>query len=164
MLSPYRRYMTLRLPAMFLAMACALFLMCSSATQAQAQFSIRAASLEPIDGWQQMKVEHCQSRCFVWVSPIATIVASDIEKARPEVRSNGDKVIAVVFTDSGAQKLRDFTRANMNKFIAMIVDDRLIWAPLVRGEFSKETVLTGNGQPRGLTQEEVERIMAALHK
>ena len=73
-------------------------------------------------------------------------------------------MIAVTLTDAGAQKLRDFTRANMNKFIAMVVDDKLIWAPLVRGEFSKNTVLTGNGQPHGLTQEEVGLIMAALGK
>ena len=139
-------------------------LISATVMQAQAQFSIRAASTEPVDGWQQMQVEHCRSRCFVWVSPIAAIVASDIKTAKPQVRPNGDMVIAVVFTDSGARKLRDFTRANMNKFIAMIVDDRLICAPLVRAEFSKETVLTGNGQPHGLIQEEVELIMTALHK
>jgi preprotein translocase subunit SecD len=135
-----------------------------AATQAHAQFSIRAASTEPVDGWQQMKVEHCQSRCFVWVSPTAAIVASDIEKARPQVRANGDTVIAVTLTDAGAQKLRDFTKANMNKFIAIVVDDRLIWVPLVHGEFAKQTVLTGNGQPYGLTQEEVGLIMATLGK
>jgi preprotein translocase subunit SecD len=144
--------------------ACLVLILFATTMQARAQFSIRAASIEPVDGWQRMQVEHCQSRCFVWVSPTATIVASDIEKAQPEVRSNGDRVVAVVFTDAGAQKLRDFTRANMNKFVAMIVNGRLIWAPLVRGEFSKETVLTGNGQPHGLTQEEVELIMAALAK
>jgi|SRR5579862_4521567 len=126
-------------------MACFVPMLFATAMQAQPQFSIRAASIEPVDGWQRMQVEHCQLRCFVWVSPTATIVAGDIEKAQPEVRSNGDRVVAVVFTDAGAQKLRDFTRANMNKFIAMIVNDRLIWAPLVRGEFSKETILTGNG-------------------
>ena len=73
-------------------------------------------------------------------------------------------MIAVTLTNAGAQKLRDFTRANINTFIAMVVDDRLIWAPLVRGEFSKNTVLTGNGQPHGLTQEEVELNLAALGK
>ena len=144
--------------------ACLVVILFASATQAQAQFSIRAASVEPVDGWQRMQVEHCQSRCFLWISPTATIVASDIERARPEVRPKGDTVIAVVFTNAGAQKLRDFTRANMNKFVAMVVDGRLIWAPLVRAEFSKETVLTGNGQPHGLTEEEVELIMAALSK
>src|SRR5438046_2111 len=62
----------------------------ASATQAPAQFSIRAASVEPVDGWQRMQVEHCQSRCFLWISPTANIVASDIERAQPEVRPKGD--------------------------------------------------------------------------
>src|SRR5436853_4677631 len=104
---------------------CFAVILSATAIQAQARFSIRAASVEPVDGWQQMKVEHCQSRCFVWVSPIAAIVASDIETAQPEVRSNGDNVIAVVFTAAGARKLRDFTRANINKYIAIVVDDSL---------------------------------------
>jgi preprotein translocase subunit SecD len=156
--------MTIRWSVIVSGMVLFTVLVSATAMQAQALFSIRAASVEPVDGWLRMRVEHCQSRCFLWISPIAAIVASDIETAQPEVRPNGDRVIAVVFTDAGAQKLRDFTRANLNKFIAMIVDDRLIWAPLVRAEFSKKAVLTGNGQPRGLTQEEVGRIMAALGK
>src|ERR1051325_12219510 len=71
-------------------LACLAVILSASATQAQAQFSIRAASVEPVDGWQRMQVEHCQSRCFLWVSPTATIIASDIEKERPEFSPNGD--------------------------------------------------------------------------
>ena len=42
------------------------------------------------------------------------------------------------------------------------VDGKLIWAPIVQQpQAGKEGVLTGNG-PNGLTQEEVERIMASL--
>ena len=50
------------------------------------------------------------------------------------------------------------------KLIALVVDDKVIWAPTVTyiaEAPAKSNVLTGNG-PHGLTQEEVEQIMAIL--
>jgi preprotein translocase subunit SecD/SecD/SecF fusion protein len=131
--------------------------------QAQAQFSIRAASAEPVDGWQKMQVEH--SDRAIWVSPEAAIVASDIEKAQPEINPvDGATRIAVVFTDAGARKFSDLTAAQVKKLVAMVVDGHLIWAPMVMGMITgQEGVLYGDG-PRGLTQEHVERILALLRK
>jgi preprotein translocase subunit SecD len=140
-------------------MAVSVVFLFAGMVQAQSPLSIRPASDIPVDGWQRMQVEH--SDRFVWVSPIAAATSSDIEKAQPEVNSNGDTRIAVVFTDEGAKRMRDLTIAQKNKLIALVVDGRLIWAPLVRAETGKESVLTGNG-PHGLTQEEVDRIMAIL--
>ena len=142
-------------------MACLVVILFASAMQAQTQFSIRAASATPVENWQRMQVEH--SGRAVWVAPIAVIVASDIEKAQPVVRADGDTVIRVVFTDAGMNKLHDLTAAQLKKLIAMVVDDKLIWAPMVMyvAAPEKNNVLTGSG-PHGLTQEEVDRIMAAL--
>jgi preprotein translocase subunit SecD len=139
----------------------------ASAIQAQAQFSIRAASITPVEGWQQMQVERCQgSRCSVWVSPVAAVTASDIEKAQPDHSSaEGQTRIAVLFTDAGAKKMADLTTAQLHKYMAMILDGRVIWAPLVMAEFhpgaGKQGMLAGSG-PRGLTQQEVDRIMALV--
>jgi preprotein translocase subunit SecD len=129
--------------------------------QAQAQFSIRAASPDPVQGWQRMQFEN--SSRVVWVSPTVVITASDIEKAQPETTRNGQTRITVVFTDAGTRKIRDLSIAQRNKLVALVVDGRLIWAPYVHVEVGKESVLTGNG-PNGLTQEEVERIMASLRQ
>ena len=98
---------------------------------------------------------------MVWVAPAAAVVASDIEKAQPEVRNDGDRVIRVVFTEAGANKIRELTTAQLRKHVALVVDGRLIWAPMVQAVAGKESVLTGSG-PGGLTQEEVERIIASL--
>jgi preprotein translocase subunit SecD len=130
--------------------------------QAQAQFSIRAASAAPVDGWQQMQVEH--SDRVVWVSPTATLTKSDIKQAQPEVRADGDTVIRVVFTDSGVDKLHELTAAQFRKLIAMVVDDKVIWAPTVKyiaEAPARNNVLTGSGQ-HGLTRDEVDRILTSL--
>ena len=56
---------------------------------------------------------------------------------------------------------RDLSIAQRDKLVALVVDNRVVWAPTVTAEIAKESVLTGNG-PTGLTQEEVERIMSIL--
>jgi len=139
--------------------ACLLLILFAGIVQAQARLSIRAASAQPVEGWQRMLVEH--SDRVVWVAPTAAVTAADIERAQPEVNFNGDTRIGVVFTDEGARRMRDLTIAQKKKLIALVVDDKVIWAPTVQAETGKEAVLTGNG-PHGLTQEEVERIMASL--
>lgn len=154
--------MSIRLSAMFLGMTFVSVLMSATVTPAQAQFSIRAASATPVEGWQKIQVEH--SDRFVWISPDTDIVASDIEKAQPEVRKDGSTVIAVVFTDIGISKFHALTAAQFKKLIAMVVDGKVIWAPVVQYIAdlpAKNNVLTGN-LPTGLTKEEVARIMAAL--
>jgi preprotein translocase subunit SecD len=140
-----------------------LVILLASATQAHAQFSIRAASAEPVEGWQRMQIEH--SDRVVWVAPTAAVVASDIEKAQPNTSKTGDTRIAVVFTDAGAKHFADLTTAQLHKQIAMILDGKAIWAPVVMAEFhanvGKEGILAGSG-PQGLTQQEVERILALV--
>ena len=96
----------------------------------------------------------------VWVAPTPAVTAGDIERAQPQA-SEGRTSIAVVFTDAGARKIHDLSIAQKDKLVALVVDQRLIWAPVVQSEIGKQSVLTGNG-PNGLTREEVERIMASL--
>ena len=161
---------------MYRAWACLFVILFASTTQAQLQFStprfsLRAASVEPVEGWQTMRVEHCQGeRCIVWVSPTVALTESDIEQAQPEVSPNGDsdtgliQRVRIVLTDVGAKKLHDLTEAQQRKHIVLIVDDKVLWAPTVNAVHDaarKESLLAGNTS-HGLTDEEVERIMAIL--
>ena len=95
----------------------------------------------------------------MWVAPTAAITASDIEKAQRDHTSvEGHTRVAVVFTDAGAKRFADLTTAQFHKWIAMILDGRVIWAPMVMAEFQadvgKQGMLAGSGA-QGLTQEEV---------
>ena len=141
--------------------ACCLAFLFAGVMQTEPGFSIRAASAQPVDGWQQMKVEH--SERTIWVAPTAAIVGSDIEKAQPEIRNDGNRVIRVVFTDEGANKIRDLTTVQFKSLIAMVVDGAVIWAPYVQTVVGKESLLTGN-LPNGLSEEEVVRIMSSLRQ
>ena len=123
------------------------------------QFSIRAASAEPVDGWNRMELD---GRA-VWVSPTVSLTSADIAKAEPATMPDGKKAIGIEFNDAGADKMRRLSAAQMNKLIAMVLDGRLIWAPLVRSEIGKQGMITGNG-PNGLDDATIQRILASVKR
>lgn len=47
------------------------------------------------------------------------------------------------------------------KLVALVVDNKVVSAPNVQAEITKESVLTGN-TATGLTEEEVDRIMSIV--
>lgn len=127
--------------------------------QAQARFSIRAASEEAVSGWDRMEVE---GRA-IWVSPMVSLTAADIARAEQSTLAGAGTVISVVFSDAGAQKMRALSAAQMNKLIAIVLDGKVIFAPRVRAEMTRQAFITGKA-PDGLSASEVQRILASLNR
>ena len=126
---------------------------------AQAPFTIRAASAELVDGWERMPSPNGNG--FIWVSPSAGLTAADIQRAQRIAGTDGRTSVGIVFTSDGARKMRELSRAQVNKLVALILDGKVIWAPVVRDEIGSEAVLTGNG-PAGVAPAVVERILALV--
>ena len=127
--------------------------------QGQAQVAIRAASADPVEGWERMQFS--EGSRSVWVARTTSLVATDIERARSYTMPDGRTAVAIVFTESGAKKMRELSAAQLHKLIAVVVDGKLIWSPLVRSEISNEASITGNG-PNGVPKEIVDRILASV--
>jgi preprotein translocase subunit SecD len=144
----YRRFVTF---TVFIAIVLG-----SGILYAQGQFSIRAASADPVEGWQKMESENTS----VWVSPIPALTSADIERAVPNRGPDGRNTVQV---DAGAKKMRDLSAAQINKLIAMVLDGKVIFAPKIRSEIDKSAVLTGNS-PNGLTLDEVQRILVSVNR
>jgi preprotein translocase subunit SecD len=130
-----------------------------SALQAQAQFSIRAASDESVAGWEPMQFDNKT----VWVSPTISLASSDILRAEPGRGPDGRMAVNVVFTEAGARKMHDLSIAQMNKLVAMVLDGTVIFAPRIRSEINKEAMITGNS-PSGLSSSVVDRIVASVNQ
>jgi len=128
---------------------------------AQPSFSLRAASEDAVAGWEKM--QSADAGKFAWVSPVLSVTSEDVESARPVMNDDGQRVIVVAFTDAGAKKMHDLTTAQLGKLIALVLDGKLLWAPKVLSALDKKAVLTGNG-PKGLSTEQVQRLMSSLHK
>src|SRR5438876_3213189 len=143
----------------FTLIGCVALTLFGGVLQAQAQFTVNAAATDAVTGWQKMEV---QGRA-VWVNPTPAVTSVDIQGAQPRRGPDGRNTVAIVFSDAGAKKMRELTAAQINKPIAMVLDGKLIFAPTIRGEISKDAVVTGNG-PNGLSLEEVQRILASVNQ
>jgi|KBSMisStandDraft_5_1062788.scaffolds.fasta_scaffold05941_5 preprotein translocase subunit SecD len=127
--------------------------------QAHAQFSIRAASDQAVAGWNRVDY----NGKTVWVSPTVSLASGDVLRAEPTRGPDGRMAVGLVFTDEGARKMQDLSVAQLNKLIAFVLDDSVVFAPLVRAQIGKEAQITGNS-PSGLTQSVVDRIVASVNR
>ena len=123
----------------------------------QGPLEIRAAASTAVTGWQQMV---SPSGGQVWVSPTNSLTSADVERAEARTTQNGDPAVAVVLTADGAKKMAALAATRSNQPIAMLLDGKLIWAPVVRGSIGKEALLTGG--PGGLTPAEIQRLLAGF--
>jgi preprotein translocase subunit SecD len=127
--------------------------------QAQTQFTIRAASDQAVPGWDRMEYnDHA-----VWVSPTISLTSADILRVEPSRGPDGRAAVGVIFTDAGAQKMRDLSSAQMNALIAIVLDGKVIFAPKVRGPMDKEAMITGN-TPSGLSADVAQRIVDSMNR
>lgn len=123
----------------------------------QGPLEIRAAASTAVTGWQRMV---SPSGDEVWVSPTNSLTSADVERAEARTLANGGPAVAIVLTTAGAKKMVALSGDQTNKPIALLLDGKLIWAPIVRGTIEKEAVLTGG--PGGLSTGQIERLLAGF--
>lgn len=139
------------------AMTGLIVMLLASVLNGQMPLEIRAASSNPRSGWREMKAP---GGTGVWVSPTSQLTSADIARAEVRTLENGDPAVAVVFTAEGAKKMAVFSTAQMSKPIAVMIDGRLAWAPIVRATIDTQAVLSGG--PGGLTDAEIRRLLSAF--
>ena len=130
----------------------------TSAIRGQSALTIRAAATSPVSGWQQMASPDRDQ--VLWVAPTNDLTLVDIERAEWVTGSDGSPALTIVFTDDGAKRMAALSATRFGQPIAFLLDGKLIWAPVVRARIEREAVLSGG--PRGLTADEVQRILAIL--
>lgn len=130
-------------------------LLASTFLYGQGSLEIRAASNSAVAGWQQMSAPGGGT---LWVSPSNALTSADIARGEPRTDAKGQRTVGVVFTDDGARKMAQLSKAQTNQPIAMLLDGKLVWAPMVRSTIEKEAVLSG------VTPEVLQRVLASLKK
>src|SRR5687767_10354667 len=128
-------------------------LLASAFLSAQGVLEIRAASHTAVAGWQQMSTPGGEA---VWVSTTAALTMADIARGEPRTEANGQRTVGVVFTADGARKMAQLSAAQANRPIALLLDGKVVWAPIVRGTIENEAVLSG------VTPDVVQRILTSL--
>jgi preprotein translocase subunit SecD len=125
----------------------------------QTPVEIRAASSSAVAGWKQMSSPGGDA---LWVAPSTELTSADIARAEARTLADGGPAVAIVLTDEGAKKMAQLSSAQANKPIVLLLDGKVIWAPMVRGSIGKEAVLTGG--PGGLTKAQIDRLIASFKR
>ena len=120
---------------------------------AQGAVEIRAASSTAVTGWQRITAADGQA---LWISPTVSLRGADIARSELQTLSGGRSNVNVVLTDDGARKMLELSKAQTNQRIVLMLDGKVLWAPVVRDPIGREGVLSG------LSAADAERLQSAL--
>lgn len=71
------------------------------------------------------------------------IDAADVRSARREWGRHGVPAVSVVFTKPAAARLRRFTAAHEGRRLAIVLDGKVVMAPVIRKEISDQALIEG---------------------
>ncbi|MAB71879.1 MAG: hypothetical protein CMJ54_05185 [Planctomycetaceae bacterium] len=145
------------LPILALTVTAVFALGCEGVPDADASIlEIRAASIDPMDGWTESDAVIGGSR--VWISPDITVDASMVLLAEPIKDGSGRNAVLVDLDDAGTEALRRLTTAWISRPVAVFIDGRIVTTPILQSELSRKFVVAS----AEITEEQAEDLARRL--
>jgi preprotein translocase subunit SecD len=91
-------------------------------------------------------------KIYLHKAPDAT--NEDIAEVRAAEDSRKMPALEIVFTKEGAKKIAKLSEEHFDKPLAVLVDGKVVSAPVIKSKFSERALVTGK-----FTKEEVEKIV-----
>jgi preprotein translocase subunit SecD len=135
--------------------ALALSLWAVSLALAAVKFEVRRAERKPAEGLTEAKVEGTDEK--VYLHKEVELTNEDIAGAKAVTDQSKANVVEVELTKEGRQKLARLTKAHQGKPLAILVDGKVVAAPVVRDEFTGNARISGN-----FSKEKAERIAKGI--
>jgi preprotein translocase subunit SecD len=136
-------------------LAVGLLVVCSCSREKPVTLEFRVAETEPGEGLTEMtlfgtdEVFYLHDHVLMSNSDVDTAYVTEFRK---------EIAVEVLFTDPGRISFARITRENMGKRIGIIVDGKLVTAPVVRAQVRQgKAVINGN-----FTEEEAQRIARGI--
>ncbi|NQU40817.1 MAG: M48 family metalloprotease [Lentisphaerae bacterium] len=124
-------------------------------TTSQVALEFRLAERESGEGLTEAVVEGSDQK--VWLHDSVEVSNEHVASARV-LDQDGKPIIELLLTEEGAQKFEELTRRNKMKVLAILVNGKLLCAPVIR-----EQIYGRKAQISGLfSRDEAERIAAGL--
>lgn len=124
--------------------------------QAAVRFEVRLAEDKPAPGLREAKAPRSERSVYIHDEVIVT--NSDIAGARVMQGVNPARYgVSVEFNASGAQKMRAATGKHIGKPVAILIDGRVVAAPVLRTTIEGSAVVSGD-----FTKEQAERIVNGI--
>ena len=114
-----------------------------TARPATTAFEMRLAEAEPSPGLVEAAVPDSPTKVYLHREAIVT--NADVVQARviPGITSANFNV-AVTFNSAGASKMARATASHLDKPVAILINGRVIAAPIVRSQISDQAVISGD--------------------
>jgi preprotein translocase subunit SecD len=116
----------------------------------------RRAETKNADGLTPATIAGTDEKIYLHKTADAT--NADIADARVGVDGACNPAIDVTFTKEGAKKMEALSEKHQDKPLAILIDGKVVSAPVVRAKFSDKAQITGK-----FTKEEVEKLVKAIN-
>lgn len=84
------------------------------------------------------------STVYYAVRRVAAVTGRDLRNARPSLDENNRPAVSFSLNNEGAIKFGNFTQANINRQLAVVLDGRVQTAPQIQSRIDSEGRITGN--------------------
>jgi preprotein translocase subunit SecD len=126
-----------------------------SAPAPEVKVELRRAESKPADGLTEAKIAGTDQK--VYLHKEAEITNEDIAEAKVITDERKDPAIEITFTKEGQKKMAKMTKDHKDKPLAILVDGKVVSAPIVKSEVSEKALITGK-----FTKEEAEKIAKGI--
>ena len=116
---------------------------------------IRRAEQKPAEGLTEAMVAGTDDHIYLYKT--AETTNEDIAGVRVAKDSQGNPAAEIIFTAEGAKKMEKLSAQHKDKPLAILIDGKVITAPLVRETLSQRIRITGR-----FTQEDVEKMVEGI--
>jgi preprotein translocase subunit SecD len=117
---------------------------------AAVRFEMRLAGEQPLPG---LIVAQVSESNLIYLHPELVLSNDDIAQSWVSQEGQTQFAVAVQFLPSGAQRIRQATAAHIGRPVAILIDGRVVMAPVVRSPIRDSAMITGR-----FTRAEAERI------
>jgi preprotein translocase subunit SecD len=127
----------------------------SSALQAAVRFEMRLAETKPAPGLQAVSLPPAAET--IYLHPEAIVSNADVASAMAVAGTGSLFSVQITFNSGGAEKIQRATANHVGRPVAILIDGKVVAAPVVRSPIRNEAQLTGE-----LTRAEAERIAGGM--
>jgi len=131
------------LAALTIAIPASVSVAIANEAPAKAKLEFRIAKSEKTDGYEEAKV----GDQTIWLARRAAITDADVESAKV-VPIEKDGVtrhqIEVALTVAGGEKMKQITGNNEGSMLAIVVDGKVLSAPIIKARIGDRAVITAN--------------------
>ena len=122
---------------------------CVTAIETTSPVEIRAANSTERAHWQ--RTDFHVGGLDTWIAPEPTVVRDDIVHARRSVDDFGHPTVILQFDQAASRKMDELTTRRASRPLAIILDGRVVAAPLVTTPISETLVVNFGKDPEGST-------------